>query len=387
MRTLHWYITRQVWLTLAMTVLVFAFFLLLGNVLKEILTLLVNRQASISMLAQAVALLIPFVLVFALPIGMLTAVLLVFGRLSADQEITAMRASGISLISLVTPVLFSALAVSVLCAWLNLEIGPRCRQTYKSMVGRIGVASVAGMLVEGRFITVGNFVLYVGKIKGDDLEDILMSQVNKDGKRELYLHAPRGKRLIDTTNQQITLQLFDYWGAFLKDDQWTPSPGELYEFTVDLKSLAPRAHEAQELSDLTFSQLNDQIQELERITHSISPLPLPQQDPKAAQRLSESMRLYLGQAQVFLNRQVAFSFASFAFTLIGIPLALRAHRRETSVGVAISLGLLIIYYTFVVLGEMLSGKPEYVPHLLIWLPNLLFQVAGAVLLWRANRGI
>ena len=178
-KTLHTYLLRQILASLLLTVAVFTFVLLLANALKDLLRL-VNAQVGLGLVAEAVGLLIPFVWVFALPMGMLTATLLIFGRLSADQELTAVRASGVSLLSLTSPVLLLSLALCAVSAMVNMEIGPRCRAEYTSLRARLMAEFSKAQLPEGRFIKdFPGYIICVGKNRKGNLQDVMIYQFER----------------------------------------------------------------------------------------------------------------------------------------------------------------------------------------------------------------
>jgi lipopolysaccharide export system permease protein len=382
-KTLHTYLTRQVLASLLMTVMVFTFVLLLGNALKEILPLLLSGQVKFGVVAELAGLLVPFVWVFALPMGMLTATLLVFGRFSADQELTAVRASGISLVSLISPILLLGLALCGVCALVNMEIGPRCRVAYNNLRYDLGAQLVGAYLPEGRMIKdFPGYIFFVGKNRNPDLEDVIVFNI----KDEQTVRAPRGKLEVDKEHQQINLYLYD--GKFVVPGENLNPMGTFESFALTIKLQADkRGPDRPELSDMTFSQLFQELHERERLIAWPLSKRLSREQLQATKERWERLRSDLTTPVIFqIHRQVAFSFACFGFTLIGIPLGIRVHRRETNIGIAVALVLVAVYYSFIVAGQALDRRPELGPHLLVWAPNFLFQTVGAVLLWRANRG-
>jgi lipopolysaccharide export system permease protein len=392
MKTLHAYLTRQVLATLVMTVAVFTFVLMLGSVLKEILGLLVNRQADLGLVAQAIGLLIPFVLVFALPMGMLTAALLVFGRFSADNELTAVRASGVSLVSLVTPVLLLSVALSGVAALINLQLAPQCRIAYKRLLQQVGAAQAGSFIPEKTYIKEfnTNVIVYISKVRGTNLEDVLVYKLRED-KVESYSRAEQGVVWFNPSNRVFTVVLSNAHQVFFHEGQRLPQPFLAGTAEFSFTNAPPRAERRKaDLSDMTFFQLREELRELDKRLESSAAV-----KPSSGEELREQMRLMRTQrkldltlpARVQMHRQVAFSFACVGFTLIGIPLGIRAHRRETTFGIAVALVLVVLYYSFFILGESLATRPDLAPHLILWAPNFLFQAVGMVLLWRANRGV
>lgn len=380
MKTLHLYLTRQVLLSLAMTVAVFTFVLLLGNVLKEVIALLVARQVTFGVVLKAIGLLVPYVMAYVLPFGMLTAVLLVFGRFSADQELTAVRASGISLASLISPILLLSLGLCVLCGIFNLWVAPQCRGAYKALIYQVGARSVQSMITEDRFIVeIPGMILYVRKKNGDELEDVRLYNLEGD-QIKVRTTAERGLVMVDEAARTVAFRLFNAVSEARRDKEPEPDPEfvgppappdpsawqqvQLTQYdsgAIDLSMYMDQARKPR-LSEMTFREL---IQE---------------------RRALEERGVSAGPVRTQIHRQVAFSFACFAFTLVAAPLAIQAHRRETSIGIAMALVLVMFYYVFLILGEALESKEHLRPHLLMWAPNFLFQGLGGWLLYRANKG-
>jgi lipopolysaccharide export LptBFGC system permease protein LptF len=345
-----------------------------------------SGQVSLGTVARAASLLVPFAWVFALPMGMLTATLLVFGRFTADQELTAARASGISLLALVGPVILLSLVLCGVSALVNLYLGPRCRVAFTSMRENFGAQLSAALLPEGRFVTdQPGLVFYVGKNRQGRLEDVMILMFETETNLPRTVLAPRGTIIADTENKRLVLTLED-----AKIVEANGARISLRETRFDLDQAPSRSASLKpKIDDMTFQELREELRQLERRMQL--PVSLKNLTPE---QLKERMDWWREQRKdvmtpvVFqIHRQVAFSFSCFGFTLLGIPLGIRVHRRETNIGIAMALILVGVYYSFILLGQALKGRPEFVPYFIVWVPNFLFQAVGAVLLWRANKGV
>lgn len=458
MKTLHRYLLSQVLATLMLTVGIFTAVLMMGNAMKEVLALVVKGQASLWGVTKAFALLVPFVISFALPMGLLTAMLLVFGRFSADQELTAARAGGVSLVSLIRPVILFSILMAGLSAWINLQIAPQCRTAYKQLVFDLAKQNPAALLSEKTFVTeVPNHVIYIRELNRDPaqphrwtMNHVLLNRL-QDGELIQRTRALRGEVEYDETVKRFVFRLFDAQvnvradkiGVVFGNDQdgssptnehtddpasfeWMPMAGGEIELPITLAEMEQSMFKPK-LTYLTFNQLRHELGRHGEITfvddngtlafaHYATPRPPEEGTELPVYRANEeigrarvasgstpaqlALEIIQGQPEigdrfglstmplkVQLHRQVSFSFAAIGFTLVSIPLGIRTHRRETTAGVAMALVLILLYYSFVILGQALESKPHWYPHLIVWIPVFFFQGIGAWMLWRANRGV
>ena len=144
--------------------------------------------------------------------------------------------------------------------------------------------------------------------------------------------------------------------------------GELL-IALPLDQLGERRERRVKTKELTFAQLMDRrAQELKRESEEgLSMTP---------ERLD---------VQMHVQKNLAMAFSVFSLAVFGVPLAIRIGRKETYANLGIALVIAMSYYFLMIVVSWLEEKPELRPDILIWLPNLFFQVAGFWLLARAGK--
>ncbi len=371
MMILNRYVLRQALITLLISVSVFTFVLLLGQVFKELSRMLVQQRVGLDAVGWFLLLTLPYVLSFSLPMAMLAASLLVFGRLSADNEITAMRASGVGLTQIMAPVILLAAVAAGLCFYINSSVAPRCKFSFKTFFLQQALENPMALLVEGTAIRdFPGYVLYVGQ--RDDatrtVQDVILYSLDNNGKAISRMNAARATVTALPAERKLLLDLENVHG-----DMRDPSdpmnvqkirPGiraQRYPVELDLSTAMRRAQGTKRKSEMTLAELREQIRTL------------------------REARIYPAVELLESHQRASMAFACLAFAFVGIPLGIKTSRRETSIGIAISLALALGYYLVVVLANALKFKIHLYPEIILWSPNLLFQLIGLWLIWRVSR--
>jgi lipopolysaccharide export system permease protein len=375
------YIFKSVLLTCAGAVGLFAFVLMLGNAIKDLLGYVLAGQLTLPMFAQLVLLLIPFVISYALPLGMLTGVLLTLGRLSADSEVTAMRAVGLSLTRIARPVLILGVLGTALGLYVNFESMPWARVEYHQQLAAAVRANPLSFIVPKTFINqFPGVVIYVGEKQGTVLRDFWLWRL--DGERRVHqlVRAESGRINFDETTSELVLNLTH---ALVESrDEKSPE-----NFSEDVSMMASEKMGPFRLSiDRLFGRDTGVKQKLPWMTYRqlqveqarVAALPFAPAEAKDHARAEMKVKLTV-------QEKYTTAVAVLSFALVGVPLGIRVSRRETSANLGVAVLMALGYYLLTVMVGWLDRHPEYHPDLLLWIPNLVFIGLGLWLFARIER--
>ena len=380
MNLLDRHIFTSVLFTCAAAVGLFAFVVLLPNIVRELLGPLLAGQFGFDTFARLVGLLLPFAVSYALPMGVLTGVLLTLGRLSADSEITAMRAAGISVVRIARPVIVLGVVCAAVAFYVNFESMPWARQQYYREFAAAVRANPLRIIVPKTFIRdFSGSVLYVGEREGPILRDIWIWELDDQQRVKRLVRAEAGRLDYDEATNSLIPTLVRARVEERNEDNpedFSKSPkAASVDRTGGVKISLDRyfGRNLERMKDdwLTYPALREKQARLAAET------PPPE---KIAENARQRMQLSL-----ILHDRFTLAFAVFSFALIGVPLGIKVSRRETSANLGLALGLVLAFYILTVAIKWLDRRPELRPDLLLWLPNVLFIGLGAWLFSRVDR--
>lgn len=301
---------------------------------------------------------LPGIVVYIFPMATLLAALLAFGRLSGDSEITAFRASGVSLYRLVIPVIFMGLLASFVNLGFSEVVVPEANKAAKNLLIETS-AKYQPKLQKNVFVPElehGQLkrIFYAGALQGEAMSDVIVQEF-KDGKLIQILTAKQA-----LWQKQTNEWLFKSGLIYLIADS-----GE-YKHLIrfEEQSVAIKYSPAdfyigdKNPEEMTIAQLKEFIKLKEKMGEDVTDLKLQ------------------------LNMKMSIPFASLVFALLGAPLGIARRRTSSSLGLGLSILVIFFYYILTFVSMAIGELNLMSPGLSAWLPNFLTGGVGWYILSR-----
>jgi lipopolysaccharide export system permease protein len=359
MKIIERYVLRSFLAAFALVWLVLSFVMTIG-LLVRITRLLIE---GLPMKAVGLFLLVgmPETLTLTVPLSILVSALLVFSRLSADSEIAAMRACGVNLVHVMKwPALF-ALFCTLLGFYVNNEIVPRSHEVRRNLRSMVSVDVGLDLLEPGRMIDdFPNVKIFFEKKSGNWLNDlVIFDYTHTNVTREIRAE----KALVATNGADIVLDLYKVRVDPIEAGH--PGVAVADRFQHVIPDAMQRKSVVRKEKDFRFVELRQ----------TISMLRL---NPKGWPRGPTRRVLSIHRTEYQLR--LVYACASICFLLIGVPLGIRSHRKESTIGMAISLAVAMAYYLCVILIHSLDKYDWAHPYAVIWIPVAACFALAAVLI-------
>jgi lipopolysaccharide export system permease protein len=397
--------------------LLFAFIALTGviliNTLARTMADLAGKGLPVSVFLEFFVLSLPANIALTLPMSVLVAVLYVFSQMAAENEITALRASGVDLRRMVLPLLFAASLIATGMVWFNNEVLPAANYRWRLLMTDVGQTSpllaLRPQLINSLATGDGAHHYYIQARDIDEannrLFDIAIFDIsNPNMARTIYADSGRMQQSADGTDLMLTL--FDGRVRILKGNQPEAFEQSLFERQVlripGIRQTLQRTEEGGRRTDRDMptwmmrearDSIRGELAELEASKDKVLPPSAGvseevevrgQMVPFGHARVENAKR-EIRRLEVEIQKKYSIAAATLVFVLIGVPLALRFPRGGIGMVIAASLTIFSIYYVGLIGGEALADQGFLPPWMAMWLTNSLFGSLGIIGLWRMGR--
>jgi lipopolysaccharide export system permease protein len=362
------HIFKNVFLTCLGAVGFFTFIMAAGNALKDLIGPFLSGRLSLGTTLELLLWLLPYAIMYALPMGILCGVLLVLGRMSAESEVTAMRAAGLGLWRIARPIYALGSAGMVCGLFVNLQFMPVARVKYKQELLSAVQTDPRVLLQPKTFIReFRGAVIYANERDGDVLKDIWVWNLDDQSRVIRMSKAESGKLSYDDaagelifTPQKSSVEQRD--GEAPEDAaKIHAAAADLPPLRVSLEKLFGKQAINRKPDWLTFPVLLGEIARLK------TPVASGDEEARVAA---------LTKHRIVLQDKLAKAVAVLAFVFVAVPLGIKVSRRETSANLVVAVALALAYYFLSEAAKWLEGYPQMRPDLLLWVPNLVFVYLG-----------
>ncbi len=399
---------------------------------------LVGKGLPWTVIAEVFLLAVPFILAMTLPMSVLIAVLYTFNRLSADNEITAMKAGGVSLPRLVLPLVGVAALLAGGMVWFNNSVLPESNHKLSILLHEIGRKKPTFALDRERsIIEVLPSELFMEAARIDRTRNALREVTVYDergGTRSRTIYADSGLVAFAEDQTTLVLQLYDGRMGERRTDE--PEAFQSVTFavlTMKVPGVSNRLERGQIGGyrgdrEMSIGQMREEVWAAERLADEVREesgglalgltervlgltIPEPGTDtdtthfgrgrmmaanigspPEATNRfgsLENRQRTSMETANRFateIHKKFSIPFVCIVFVLIGAPIAVRYPQGGVAMVVGVSLAFFCAYYVALIGGEELADRLIVTPFWAMWAPNVLFGGIGLAILWRTVRG-
>lgn len=358
----------------------FIFVLAAGNVLSQIAAAIAAGRVTAFEGLELIGLLLPGLIPYVLPMGMLTGVLMAFGRMGAQHELTAMKAGGLSLLRIAAPALFLAAGLALAAVWINLEVATRSNDEYRRILMGSVKENPASLITPGEINRqFKGLIIQARERNGPVLRDLWIWRLDAEGRLFETIHTAEGRLTkVDKPDGSAVLRL-----VAISAQVDTRRPGD---DGFKFPSVTKEAGQAPLEFPVSGVFKEGSGYEKKLRWHTTSEL-LALMD-KGWQVPPNATPAQIAEGRMMPRTQLmshlASAFSIFSLALLAVPLAVRVGRSETFVNAAVALAVALSYYVLSSAAAWVKN-PVYRPDLLVWLPNLIVIIVAVALLRRASK--
>jgi lipopolysaccharide export system permease protein len=359
---LYRYLFLEILPPFGVSLLGFTCIVFLGRMMK-VTQMIVVRGVGLIDVLKTCAYLLPYLLVFTLPMAATVGILLAMTRLTVDQEVIAMKTAGLSYSQLLPPVLGFSLGVGLLTLGLTVFASPWGQQATKDLLKDV-VKRRADLGIQEQVFNTDfkGMMLFVNQMepKGGHLEGVFVYDF-RDQENPLTIYADNGNLSYDREQETMLMQLYDgriiRWGQ--EPNRWQTLEFKRYQVPLEVFSFAFKGAKSE--TEMTLRELWAVVRDQPRGS-----------DPS-------------NRALVELNQRFALPVGAVLLSLMAMPLGLRPGRHGRTWGLILGLVVFLVYYVVFTASWRLAVNAKINPALAPWLANFLFIWVAAYLWYRTVR--